>query len=551
MDTLRFVLFLSLAMVGMLLWQAWQTDYGAPAATVAAPAPATGSPSEAPGVRSAEVPVVPDVTAPATEVAAAGAAATDTVTATTDVLRIEFDTRGAGMRRVELLGYPVSLEEPDVPLVLFDGGGADQYVVQGGLLSRQAAPTHEAGFTSPQREYVLDPARHSLSVPFVWRGGEVEVTKRYEFERASYLVSVSYEVRNTGQQLWQGRSYLQIQRSDPGRAGRRLIYTYIGAVLSSAENRYQKIDFDEIREQPIETDIVDGWAAMLQHYFVTAIVPEDHTASFRYYTRELPQARFAVGAISPPAEAGAGETALLREQIYAGPKVQSALEQIAPGLELTVDYGVLWILAKPLYWCLERLHGLIGNWGWAIVLVTVLLKLVFFHLSAAGYRSMANMRRVQPRIMALRDRYTDDRARLNQAMMQIYKEEKINPFGGCLPILIQIPVFIALYWVLLESVELRQAAFVLWIQDLSRPDPYYVLPLVMGVTMFVQQKLNPAAMDPVQEKVLQIMPFAFTIFFAFFPAGLVLYWVVNNVLSIAQQWLITKHIVQPTPPAAQ
>jgi len=260
-----------------------------------------------------------------------------------------------------------------------------------------------------------------------------------------------------------------------------------------------------------------------------------------------------VGAISPPIYARPGQTAQVREQIYVGPKIQDTLEQIAPGLELTVDYGVLWILAKPLYWCLERLHGLAGNWGWAIVLVTVLLKLAFFHLSAAGYRSMANMRRVQPRIMALRDRYKDDRARLNQAMMQIYKEEKINPFGGCLPILIQIPVFIALYWVLLESVEMRQAPFVLWLRDLSTPDPYFVLPLVMGVTMFLQQKLNPAAMDPVQEKVLQIMPFAFTIFFAFFPSGLVLYWVVNNILSIAQQWLITKHIVQSAaaPPAAK
>jgi YidC/Oxa1 family membrane protein insertase len=540
MDTLRFILVLSLAMTGMLLWQAWQADYGAPPPAVA-PVPERSA--------VAEVPVVPEEIAPA--IAMPEPAAAEVVTAVTDVFRIEFDMQGAGIRHAELLQYPVSLGEPDTPFVLLDGAGPDQYVAQGGLLSRQAAPTHEASFRSPRREYVLDPARDSLIVPFHWREGDVEVTKRFEFTRGSYLIAVSYEIHNSGQQPWSGRSYLQIQRSDPGRAGRRLIYTYVGAVLSSPENRYQKIDFDQIREQPTEMEITDGWAAMLQHYFVTALLPADRTVTFRYYTRQLPRERFAVGAISPPVEAAPEQFAELREQLYIGPKVQDTLEQIAPGLELTVDYGALWVIAKPLYWCLERLHSLVGNWGWAIVLVTVLLKLAFFHLSAAGYRSMANMRRVQPRIMALRDRYKDDRARLNQAMMQIYKEEKINPFGGCLPILIQIPVFIALYWVLLESVELRQAPWVLWIRDLSTPDPYFVLPLVMGVTMFVQQKLNPAAMDPIQERVLQIMPFAFTIFFAFFPSGLVLYWVVNNVLSIAQQWLITKHIVQPNPPAAQ
>jgi YidC/Oxa1 family membrane protein insertase len=323
-------------------------------------------------------------------------------------------------------------------------------------------------------------------------------------------------------------------------------------VLSAPDNRYEKIQFEDIGDPPVERSTAQGWAAMLQHYFVTALVPADPGETYTYRIRRAGEgaATAFVVAIAPAGDVAPGGTAVFTTGVYVGPKLQHVLEQIAEGLELTVDYGRLWFIAKPLYWCLEWLHGRVGNWGWAIILVTVLLKLAFFHLSAAGYRSMANMRRVQPRIMALRDRYKDDRARLNQAMMQIYKEEKINPFGGCLPILIQIPVFIALYWVLLESVELRQAAWVLWIRDLSTPDPYFVLPLIMGVTMFVQQKLNPAAMDPVQERVLQILPFVFTIFFAFFPSGLVLYWVVNNILSIAQQWVITKHIVQPTPPAA-
>jgi YidC/Oxa1 family membrane protein insertase len=437
--------------------------------------------------------------------------------------------------------------------VLFDGGSADRYVVQGGLLSRHPAPTHEAMFSTPQREYALDPARQSLIVPFHWRDGDVEVTKRFEFTRGSYLVSVSYEVRNGSGQPWRGQLYSQIKRAIPDDSGPKLIYTYTGPVLSAPANRYEKIQFDDIDNAPAERQTADGWAAMLQHYFLTALIPADAGEAYAYRIRRTGDGAAAtafVDAIAPAHEIAPGESAVLAANLYMGPKLQHVLEQIAEGLDLTVDYGSLWIIAKPLYWCLEWLHGLTGNWGWAIVLVTVLLKLAFFHLSAAGYRSMANMRRVQPRIIALRDRYKDDRARLNQAMMQIYKEEKINPFGGCLPILIQIPVFIALYWVLLESVELRQAPWVLWIRDLSTKDPYYVLPLVMGVTMFVQQKLNPAAMDPVQEKVLQIMPFMFTIFFAFFPSGLVLYWVVNNILSIAQQWVITKHIVQPAPPAA-
>jgi YidC/Oxa1 family membrane protein insertase len=354
---------------------------------------------------------------------------------------------------------------------------------------------------------------------------------------------VDYKVRNDSGREWQGRAYQQLKRSDPGRES-RFIYTYTGTVISGPEDRYRKIDFDDISEQKLEQDIVNGWAAMLQHYFLTAVIPADKSASYRYYTNTVAGKYFSIGAISPAQEIGAGKEKVFHQQVYVGPKIQERLDEIADGLELTVDYGILWFIAKPLFWILKELHVITGNWGWSIILVTVLLKLLFYRLSAAGYRSMANMRRVQPRIQSIRERYKNDKTRLNQAMMDIYKEEKINPLGGCFPILIQIPVFIALYWVLLESIELRHAPFIFWIRDLSSPDPYWVLPVIMGVTMFAQQKLNPAPMDPVQQKVMMTLPFVFTVFFGFFPSGLVLYWVVNNILSIAQQWRITHKLEQ-------
>ena len=370
----------------------------------------------------------------------------------------------------------------------------------------------------------------------------VRVIKTYVLERGSYLIGVRYTIENAGTETWSGRSYTQLKRNDPGKSRVRTTYTYTGAVFSSPDNRYEKVDFEDMREQKIDRDAVNGWTAMIQHYFIAALVPASKTGNYHYYSNALADGNFAVGMISPESSVAPGETGSMLEQVYIGPKIQSVLEGIADGLDLTVDYGFLWFIAKPLFLGLVILHDMVGNWGWAIVLVTIILKLIFYPLSAAGYRNMANMRRVQPRMVALRDRFKDDKARLNQAMMQIYKEEKINPFGGCLPILIQIPVFIALYWVLLESVEMRQSGFIFWYRDLSTRDPYFVLPVLMGITMLIQQKLNPAPMDPVQAKVMMVLPFVFTVFFAFFPSGLVLYWVVNNTLSIAQQWRITKNL---------
>ena len=535
MENLRFILAISLALVASMLWQAWEQDYGTPApAQAAATAPQQ--------VVTTQVPAAPTAQSLAPAEISVTADADRRVEVTTDVLRVVINTTGAGISRAELLRFPVRMDEPDVPLLLLDDAPANLHVIQGGLLAGDRGPTHEAVFTAAQQSFALEAEQDSLTVPLKWSSGAVNVTKEYVFTHGSYEIKVRYRVENGDAAPWVGRSYTQIQRVDPQHGAARLIYTYTGAVISSPDQRYEKVEFDDMRETPLKRDISNGWLAMLQHYFVTAVIPARTDVPYQYYTSDFKDNRFAVGLISPPVEIAAGAEGLLEERLYVGPKLQELLERTAEGLDLTVDYGSLWFLAKPLFICLVWLHELTGNWGWSIILVTVLLKILFYQLSAAGYRSMANMRRVQPRLKAIQERYKEDRTRLNQAMMQIYKEEKINPFGGCLPILIQIPVFIALYWVLLESVEMRQAPFILWIRDLSSPDPYWVLPLVMGVTMFVQQKLNPAPMDPVQEKVMQIMPFAFTIFFGFFPAGLVLYWVANNILSIAQQWLITRNI---------
>ena len=537
MDIQRLVLILALSLVSMMLWQEWQQDYGSMSAGSGNREAA--APLQDPGIPQLKPDEMTEPDLPGTDSAADAIGAV--VTVETDVLRLNID-QGGTIVFAELPDYPVSLDAKDQPFVLLNHTDSLYHVIQGGIVG-ESAPTHKATFSSAQQRYTLGTDQQTLEVPLSWSSEEgVTVTKVFVFARGSYRIYINYLVENGSGEVWEGRQYTQIKRDDPSREGRRLLYTYTGAVLSSPDNRYEKISFGDMEDQDTDAQISNGWAAMIQHYFLTAILPSNIEDAYRYYTRTFSSRYYSIGSVSPALRLDPGQQGELTGQIYIGPKVQSVLETLAHKLELTVDYGMLWFLAKPLFWCLERLHGLTGNWGWSIILVTILLKLLFYHLSAAGYRSMANMRRVQPRLMSLRERYKDDRARLNQAMMQIYKEEKINPFGGCFPILVQIPVFLALYWVLLESVELRQADFIFWLNDLSSKDPFYVLPIIMGATMLIQQKLNPAPMDPMQEKVMKALPFVFTIFFAFFPSGLVLYWVTNNVLSIAQQWLIMHNL---------
>jgi YidC/Oxa1 family membrane protein insertase len=532
-------------MISMMLWQAWETDYGKlarsaptsktvlaetqnPALTENVPAPVSLPPV-------AEQ-ITPTVSMPAKKEKAAS------IEVVTDLFRLHLNTKGGGIEKAALLKYPEKAGQPETAFVLMEDSKEKLYTTQGGLLSRQGAPTHEAVYSTSSNKYVLEDGQDKLQVKLNWSQGKgITVTKIYELTRGSYLIKIRYLIENSSGETWQGRSYHQIKRSAP-KGGRRLIYTYTGVVVSSPEERYEKIDYDDLLDQKLERDLSNGWVAMLQHYFVTALVPTDKQQPYRYYSNTLANERYLVGAITPAHNINNAGTGTIEEQIYIGPKIIKNLEKVSEGLELTVDYGMLWFIAKPLFGVLDKLHDYTNNWGWAIILVTLLLKLIFFPLSAAGYKSMANMRRVQPRMMSIKERYKEDKAKLNQAMMQIYKEEKINPLGGCFPILVQIPVFIALYWVLLESVEMRQAPFALWLQDLSSKDPYFVLPLLMGISMFIQQKLNPAPMDPVQAKVMSVLPVVFTVFFAFFPSGLVLYWVVNNILSIAQQWQITRSL---------
>jgi len=546
MDFQRVLAFTALALVLLLLWQAWQKDYGPQPATSPAAEETTGAARDLPpeAAPQGSAPQAPDAAPVAT------LASGRRITAETDLLRLTIDTRGGDLRRVELLDYPEEAEQPDEPFVLLDDvPGRRFYVAQSGLRSAAGselpAPDHHTEFQVSREQFRLQEGEEQLEVRLTWRSAEgVEVAKVYTLHRDRYVIDLHYEVTNQGSQPWRGHLYGQLQRSRPvdGRSAFG-IYTYTGGVIYSEEEKYEKISFDDMEKRPLNRTIEGGWAAMIEHYFLSAWIP-DPEASHLYYSKALDEGRYLLGMVGPAAEVAPGEKAQLATRLFVGPKLQHRLEALAPGLELTVDYGILTVISKPLFWLLEKIHALVGNWGWSIVLLTVLIKLAFFKLSATSYKSMAHMRKVQPRLKAIKERFGDDRQKLNEAMMRLYKEEKINPLGGCLPILVQIPVFIALYWVLLESVELRQAPFMLWITDLSSKDPYFVLPILMGVSMLLQHRLNPTPMDPIQAKVMMILPIVFTVFFAFFPAGLVLYWVVNNVLSIAQQWYITHKVVQ-------
>jgi len=543
METRRLIVYLALVYVVFLLWQAWQEDYGPkPPAPVVEQGPvsqAQDSPGQANDLPAAGAappapaapPVVEKPFQPGTP-----------IRVMTDVLDVEISSVGGDIRRVRLPAFPVAADRPEEPFQLMNDTPPEIFVAQSGLLSSAPAPDHHAHYVADATEYHLAKGADALTVRMHWTSPEgVTVIKQYTFQRGSYVVDVGYEVRNAGPADWKGRIYRQFQRSDVTSQGTRFVYTYTGGVIYSDEAKYEKIAFGDMKDANLSRDIRGGWAAMIQHYFLGAWLPPADEPS-HYYSKVIDGERYILGMVSPEISVSSGASGGFSSRLYVGPKLQDHLAKAAPGLELTVDYGILTILAQPLFWLLQFIHKLVGNWGWAIVLVTFLVKLVFYKLSETSYRSMAHMKKLQPRLMALKERYGDDRQKMNQAMMEIYKKEKINPLGGCLPIVVQIPVFIALYWMLLESVELRQADFMFWIHDLSTKDPFYVLPIIMGASMLVQQRLNPAPIDPVQQKVMMMLPIVFTVFFAFFPAGLVLYWITNNVLSIAQQWVITKRI---------
>lgn len=551
MENQRLLLFAALMFVVFLLWQNWlefqSVKHPPPVPPPVATAP-TGPTSPAPPatVLGQDVPTVAPVAkaAPGSQALGGG----QRVRVTTDLFEAEIDTVGGDLRRVGLRTYPESVEHLDQPFQLLKDSGADLFIAQSGLvaLNDGPAPNHYATFVSERTEYRLADGQDVLEVRLNWSDPSgVKVVKSYTFRRGSFLVELNQRVENGSASDWRGGQYRQFQRTPPAKSNSYFgggVVTYTGAVISTPEQRYEKISFDDIAKKELNQTVKDGWVAMIQHYFLGAWVPNSGEVE-DFYTKKAEGAnRYIVGMRGAVQTVPAGATGDFRTRLYVGPKLPSVLEDVAPNLQLTVDYGVLTIIAVPLFWLLKWIHAIIGNWGWAIIFLTILIKLAFYKLSETSYRSMANMRRLAPELARLKELYGDDKQKMNEAMMGLYKKEKVNPLGGCLPILVQIPVFIALYWVLVESVQLRQAPFMLWIHDLSIPDPYYVLPLIMGVTMFVQQKLSPAPPDPIQAKVMMALPIVFTFMFLWFPAGLVLYWVVNNMLSIAQQWVITKRV---------
>lgn len=467
----------------------------------------------------------------------------------TDVLELQIDPVGGDIVYAAFPQHASSIKTPNIPFILLEDSPQRTYVAQSGLIGPNGidTPAGRPRYHSAAQDYTLAENEEELTVSLVTDTPTARITKQFILHRGDYAVTVRYLIDNHGDTPWEGALFVQLKRDnspDPGLSNKGFglgMQSFLGAATRTAEDRYRKIKFGDMADKPLRIDATDSWIAMVQHYFISAWIPEPGVTQ-RFTTMRTSDGLNIIRSTSPMTTVAAGEQGVVDSTFYAGPKDQDRLKALAPGLELTVDYGFLWWLSQPLFWLLTKIHHWVGNWGWAIVAVTVLVKLAFFQLNATAYRSMANMRRMTPKMQEIRERYPDDRQKQSQAMMELYKKEKINPLGGCLPILVQMPVFLALYWVLLESVELRHAPWILWIKDLSVMDPYFILPILMGLSMFIQQKLNPAPPDPMQAKIMQWLPVIFTVFFLWFPAGLVLYWVVNNTLSIAQQYVITRRL---------
>ncbi|MGC8119615.1 membrane protein insertase YidC [Marinobacter sp. VGCF2001] len=561
MDIQRIVLFAGLAIVSYLMVLAWNEDYHQPQTEQVAQVQSSVVGDNA----TADDMILPeDSTAgneefstPETGTLTAGTASTGQalndrfITVTTDVYELKIDRVGGNLVESSLLQHDESLDS-EQPLTLLTNTQTRTYLLESGLIGRDGPDGSNAGqapvFAADTARYQLAEGQDELTVDLVHTTDNgVEITKRYHLARDSYQIDVSYQIRNGSDTPWQGNftgKIVRDQAPDPTSQASMGIRAYLGMVVSTPEDPYEKYDFDDLTENRVNQSVTNGWLAFLQHYFLTAWVPErDQKAQFQTTRRgDL----HVMGFVYPATTVAPGETAEVGATAYVGPKIIDRLEALAPNLDRTVDFGWLFFISLPLFYILEWFYALVGNWGVSIILLTVLVKAVFFHLSATSYRSMAKMRAVAPQLTRLKELYGDDRQRMSQEMMALYKREKINPLGGCLPILVQMPVFISLYWVLFESVQLRHAPFMLWIQDLSQMDPYFILPILMGASMFIQMSLNPTPPDPMQAKIMKMMPLVFTVFFLWFPAGLVLYWLVNNILSISQQWYITRKIEAET-----
>ncbi len=565
MEQLRLILLAALAMIGVLIYQDWKElsepatesivdtspaspfDAAPEAMTEANSPAATAGAIDAPPV----VPVEKNTTLP-NRPEIVSAESPDDIWVRTDVLEARISRFGGDIKQLRLLNYPISIEEGSQPLSLLSSNPQQFFVAQSGIVSTSGpAPLHTTrwDYAGPQ-ERKLGAGQEQLPIVLTWTdAGGRQVQRTYHFARGKYEVEVSQTLVNQGQEPWEASPYWRFVRDmHKSRSETQFVKTYTGVgtyELDDDRYKFRKHTLKDLRDEPQAITQIGGWTAIIEHYFIAAVLPPEQENN-RFFSRPsaVKDDAFLTEYVAEPLTVAAGASVEHSVRLYMGPKLQNKLGNIAPGLELTIDYGLLTPISEPLFWVMAKIHGLVGNWGWSIILITLLIKALFFKLSEAQYKSMARMKKFAPRIQQLKERYSDDQQRLHQAMMDLYKKEGFNPLAGCWPMLVQFPVFIALYWVLLESVELRQAEFVLWLNNLSAPDPYYVLPILFGISMFLQQKISgqAATMEPMQQKIMNIMPVALGIFFTFFPSGLVLYWFVSNVIGIVQQWVITKRL---------
>lgn len=537
MDTRRLVLFVIFSMSILMLWDAWQRE-NTPTekvtkVVVSDPTAANQAPAVATPSGGSDAPANGDFKLQSGQ----------RIQVTTDLFKADIETVGGDLRKLELLKHRASDSNDDrANFVLLDDAAKPMlYVAQTGLIGADL-PNHNAVFTTTANSFQMPDGQDSLQVRLSWAGSSnVTVDKVYTFHRNRYDIEVSYEVKNGSAAAITPTVYYQIVHDSQSNQGSALMPTFTGGSYYTEATKFKKLAFKDMEKEPLNLTAKDGWVGLLQHYFVSAWIPKEGIER-KFYTDKLSADIYRIGTKSTLSTIEPGASLTVPARLFAGPQTKHDLNVTAPGLEYTVDYGWLTVIAAPLFWLLDKIHSVVQNWGVAIILLTILIKAAFFKLSASGYRSMAQMRELAPRLQSMKEKFGDDRQKMQMAMMDLYKKEKINPMGGCFPILIQVPVFIALYWVLLGSVELRHAPFFGWIKDLSAIDPYYILPLLMGATMLIQTRLNPKPTDPMQAKIMTWMPVIFSVFFFFFPAGLVLYWLVNNVLSIAQQWYVNKMI---------
>ncbi len=558
MDNIRFILVMAMLMISYMLWESWQIDYGPKPQAIISDKPLVAGSNDSASPASSQTnggqqnPIAIEVK-------------NNIIKVKTDVFALEIDLEGGTLSNLDLLQYPhekentvvnkayalIGMQPPEKdlsPIRLFNSQLENLFLAQSGLVASgdsASAPDHHATYAGEKTVYELSEGSNEISIPLTWTNEQgLRIVKTFTFKRGSYVIDVAHKVSNQSGKPWSGRQYnqlLRVEHSDS--SNNNFIRTYSGGVVYTDKDKYQKIKYEDMADGDLDVTAQGGWTAFIQHYFAGAWIPPAEQEN-HFYTKVLKDARYVIGSYSQDVSIQPGSEGLFNARMFVGPKIQPIMEATAPGLELTVDYSWLTVVAKPIYWLLNKLYSFVGNWGLAILGVTIIIKALFFKLSKASFQSMAKMRKIQPRLKELQERYADDRQKFNTEMMAMYKREKVNPLGGCLPMLVQIPVFISLYWVLIETVEVRQADFALWIQDLSAQDPFYLLPIVYGITMKIQQSLNPAPIDPMQAQVMKMFPIVFTVFFLFFPSGLVLYWICNNSLSIIQQWYITKHVLE-------